>query len=94
MHDDESYHPRIRLGGFPNPDVDWLQSEADRLGITHAQDIRGDVRRIFSKLNRKSVPLNSAGAGPQRWAYSRVSSLGVVEDVAGTEDGPAAAEAS
>lgn len=94
MTDDQSYRPLIRIGGNPNPDAARLQEEADRLGITHAQDIRGDVRRIFSKLNRRSVPLNSAGAGPQRWAYSRVSSLGVVEDVAGTEDGPAAAEAS
>jgi hypothetical protein len=39
MTDDQSYRPLIRIGGNPNPDAARLQEEADRLGITHAQDI-------------------------------------------------------
>lgn len=91
MTDDQSYRPLIRIGGNPNPDVAWLQAEVDRLGVTHAQNWRGDVRKIFSKLNRKSVPLNHAAGGPQRWEYARIGSLGILVD--GDED-PVAAEAS
>lgn len=88
---EQTYRPMIRLGGNPNPNVDQVQDQVDALGVTHACSISGDVQQIHRKLNRRSVRLDSAGLGPQRWEWDRVSSLGVMAD--GTDGDAGASDA-
>lgn len=74
------YRPLIRITGVPD-DFDKLQAQVDASGVTHVRDTRGQVFKIFSKLNRRSVSLNTASAGPERRPYNRVESLGVLDEI-------------
>lgn len=48
--------------------------------ITHVRTKQGKVWKIFTLLNKKSVPLNHAGDGPQRVNFTSVESFGVLGD--------------
>lgn len=49
-------------------------------GATHVRTHSGAVWKIFDRLNKKSVPLNNAGNGPQRIGFAKVESFGILED--------------
>ncbi len=65
-------------GGFAVVNVVTLQEQVDELEVTHVRTRQGKVWKIFSLLNKKSVPLNNAGDGPQRVNFSTVESFGVL----------------
>lgn len=62
------------------PDVASLQDDLTRNRCTHVKTRTGEVYRIFDRLNRKSVPLNNGGDGPQRVTYPKVESFGTMID--------------
>lgn len=62
------------------PDVASLQDDLTRNKITHVKTRAGEVYRIFDRLNKKSVPLNNGGDGPQRVTYPKVESFGTMID--------------
>lgn len=72
--------PLIINGANQNPPLERIQAEADRLGVTHVRSNSGQVEKIFSKLNRRSVSLNNGGNGTPRWPWSRVGALGTLAE--------------
>lgn len=74
-----SYRPIIVINGEEPEDVSVLERQAADFSITHVRASNEKVWRTYSWLNRKSVPLNHAGIGPQRLPWSQVESLGVQE---------------
>ena len=48
--------------------------------ITHIEDERGDIRKIFGRLNKKTVPINNDGDGPQRIAFGKIKSFGKMKE--------------
>lgn len=79
-------------GGFAVVNVVTLQEQVDELEVTHVRTRQGKVWKIFSLLNKKSVPLNNAGDGPQRVNFSTVESFGVLRaaEVVLADEGPEA----
>ena len=73
-------------GGFSTVNVVTLQEQVDELEVTHVRTRQGKVWKIFSLLNKKSVPLNNAGDGPQRVNFSSVESFGVLGTPEGEEE--------
>lgn len=69
-------------GGFSNVNVITLQEQLHEHdpAITHIRTKQGKVWKIFTLLNKKSVPLNHAGDGPQRVNFTSVGSFGVLGD--------------
>lgn len=57
-----------------------VEKTVSQAGITHIEDDRGDIRKIFGRLNKKTVPLNNAGDGPQRLTFNKVKSFGKMEE--------------
>lgn len=75
-----------------SPDIEDLQGDLDRNHITHLRTRRGEVWRIGSRLNRRSVPLNDASAPPSktRVQFAQVESFGIMLDPnPGSRDGSA-----
>lgn len=75
-----SYEPKISMSGLDmdNPiDFSNIRDKIQSGELTHIQDRKGNVWRIFDRLNKKSVPLNHASDGPQRLPFAQVSSFGV-----------------
>lgn len=78
-----TYQPLIGTEGLDFDEGATRQSVEDAIvtkGATHVRTTSGDVWKIFTKLNKKSVPLNNAGRGPQRIGYAKVESFGVLID--------------
>ena len=76
-----TYLPKILADDvdFDAPDeVKALDASLTEYGLTHVKDKSGRVWKVLGKLNRKSVPLNNAGDGPQRINFTSVSSFGVM----------------
>lgn len=79
-----TYLPKVSadLIDFDNPDThEALQAVLDEHSLDRVKDKQGRVWKILGKLNKKSVPLNNAGAGPQRINFSSVVSFGVDQQV-------------
>lgn len=79
-----TYLPKVAADGldFDNPDTHQaLQSVLDDHNLDHVKDKQGRVWKILGKLNKKSVPLNNAGPGPQRINFSSVVSFGIDQRV-------------
>lgn len=57
-----------------------VEKTITQAGITHIEDDRGDIRKIFGRLNKKTVPLNNGGDGPQRLAFDKVKTFGAMEE--------------
>ncbi|WP_257202966.1 DUF2800 domain-containing protein [Corynebacterium cystitidis] len=55
--------------------------------VTHVRDTNGDVWKVSPYLNKKSVPLNHAGVGPQRLTFNKVESFGTIEETTGPAEG-------
>lgn len=78
-----TYLPKFDTQGidFDNADaVERVQTVIERAGLTHVETTSGDVWKIHQRLNKKSVPLNHAGEGPQRIPFTKVKSFGVIDD--------------
>lgn len=78
-----SYQPLIPLEGidFENAITRVnIQSQIQDQGATHVRTTDGEVWKIFDRLNKKSIPLNNAGRGPQRIAFNRAESFGVIRE--------------
>lgn len=75
MTTNDNYQPKVYLSQAP-AGLDELQELTRITGSTHVQTANGKVYKIFNQLNKKSVPLNHAGTGPQRIPYSKVKSFG------------------
>lgn len=55
-----------------------LEATITEQGITHVRSTKGEVFKIFGRLNKKSVPLNTAAsATSQRLAFAKVESFGI-----------------
>lgn len=65
-------------GGFSNVNVITLQEQLDHHEVTHVRTKQGKVWKVFTQLNKKSVPLNNGGDGPQRVNFGSVESFGVM----------------
>lgn len=79
----EAYIPLLDATSidFTNPDERaGVEKTITQAEITHIEDDRGDIRKIFGRLNKKTVPLNNAGDGPQRLAFDKVKSFGKMEE--------------
>lgn len=64
----------------PALDLSALREAVKDGRITHVQDTRGRVEKIFA-LNKASVSLNTAASSTSvRWPYARVNALGVLAD--------------
>lgn len=78
------YRPLISADDvdFDQPDeLAALQASIDEYGLTHVKDKQGRVFKIFAKLNKKSVPINSADPNaPGRINFTSVVSFGTSED--------------
>ena len=57
-----------------------VEKTITQAGITHIEDDRGDIRKIFGRLNKKTVPLNNGGDGPQRITFDKVKTFGTMEE--------------
>ena len=78
-----TYQPLIGAEGLDFDEGATRQSVEDAIvtqGATHVRTTSGDVWKIFTKLNKKSVPLNNAGNGPQRIGYAKVESFGALTE--------------
>ena len=79
----EQYIPLIHTpesGNFADINVITLQERIHNVGVTHVRTKQGKVWKIFQLLNKKSVPLNNGGDGPQRVNFGSVESFGVIQE--------------
>lgn len=73
----------IRILGQEPADIPTTDVLIKAKGCTHVRARNGRIYRIFSGLNRKSVPLNTGGIGPQRLTWPQVESFGYFAQAAG-----------
>lgn len=76
----QHYQQLITVDALDLTDTDAATAKLQELGATHVETTDGDVYKIFSRLNRKSVPLNHAAQGPQRLTFNKVASFGTMTD--------------
>ena len=77
------YTPLITIKGIDleeNIIRQGIEESITTKGATHVRTHSGAVWKIFDRLNKKSVPLNNAGNGPQRIGFAKVESFGILED--------------
>lgn len=77
------YTPLITIKGIDleeNIIRQGIEESITMKGATHVRTHSGAVWKIFDRLNKKSVPLNNAGNGPQRIGFAKVESFGILED--------------